>query len=150
MYLDCICCHSRICIYLLPFERTCLYWPSFNNLPEIPVLVKLSIVYSSGKAISLDDCYLFPPKWQHSIRYFMLVCIPNMHLKSSRLLNVLFMFQEESFTVGLKLLPFIYAITVAINLFSVFYKGSHCKLFGVYSIFTSIDNLIFHIYVIAA
>ena len=61
-------------------------------------------------------------------------------LEELRLLNILFMFQEESFTVGLKLLPFIYAVTVAINLFSVFYKGSHCKLFILFSIFMSIDS----------
>jgi len=38
------------------------------------------------------------------------------------------MFQEKPLEPGLRLLPLFYAFTLAVNLFSVFYKGSQCTL----------------------
>ena len=45
------------------------------------------------------------------------------------LLNLMYLiyFQIDSFDIGLKTLPIFYAFTIAINFFSVFYKGSHGK-----------------------
>ena len=42
-------------------------------------------------------------------------------------LVLLIYFQIDSFDVGLKALPVFYSFTIAINFFSVFYKGSHGK-----------------------
>ena len=36
-------------------------------------------------------------------------------------------FQDKPLEPGLRLLPVFYAFTIAVNLFSIFYKGSECK-----------------------
>ena len=42
--------------------------------------------------------------------------------------------KEKPLEPGLRLLPIFYGLTAAINLFSVFYKGSSCKSLGVNTI----------------
>lgn len=42
-------------------------------------------------------------------------------------IKILVLNQEKPLEPGLKLLPLFYAFTAAINLFSVFYKGSACE-----------------------